>query len=255
MLELYNFSNSTCSQKVRFVLAEKDLEWVDKRLDSRRGEHLKPDYLAINPNGLVPSLIHDDAIILDASVIMEYLDEIFHDVSMVPENPVSRAHLRKWLRYMEEIPTPAIRYPSFQKYLIRSFKHLDDEAMRVHYKGENVDKVTVALGNSDERVATIRGRTEEALGERNSTSVVTDVLLTYRNENCRPAVYIRTGAGDLLAKFLLYQDQDADKTMQPTTIMHSFNSGLPVPAGGSLELEETGGCNVAYTLSGYYAQP
>ena len=134
MLELYNFSNSTCSQKVRFVLAEKDLEWVDKRLDSRRGEHLKPDYLAINPNGLVPSLIHDDAIILDASVIMEYLDEIFHDVSMVPENPVSRAHLRKWLRYMEEIPTPAIRYPSFQKYLIRSFKHLDDEAMEAQAK-------------------------------------------------------------------------------------------------------------------------
>ena len=85
--------------------------------------------------------------------------------------------------------------------------------------------------------------------------VVTDVLLTYRNENCRPAVYLRTGAGDLLAKFLLYQDQDADKTMQPTTIMHSFNSGLPIPAGGSLELQETGSCNVAYTLSGYYAQP
>ena len=134
MLELYNFQQSTCSQKVRFVLAEKNLEWVDKRLDSRRGEHLKPDYLAINPNGLVPSLIHDDAIILDSSVIMEYLDEIFHDVSMVPENPVSRAHLRKWLRYMEEIPTPAIRYPSFQKYLIRSFKHLDDEAMEAQAK-------------------------------------------------------------------------------------------------------------------------
>ena len=129
MLELYNFQQSTCSQKVRFMLAEKDLEWVDKRLDSRRGEHLKPEYLTINPNGLVPSLIHDGAIILDSSVIMEYLDEIFHNFSMVPADPVSRAHMRKWLRYMEEIPTPAIRYPSFQKYLIRSFKHLDDEGM------------------------------------------------------------------------------------------------------------------------------
>ena len=85
--------------------------------------------------------------------------------------------------------------------------------------------------------------------------VVTDLLLTYRNPNCHPVVYVRTGAGELLAKFLLYQDQDSDKTMQPTTIMHSFNSGLPIPAGGSLELQETGSCNVAYTLSGYYAQP
>ena len=35
MLELYNFQQSTCSQKVRFMLAEKDLEWVDKRLASQ----------------------------------------------------------------------------------------------------------------------------------------------------------------------------------------------------------------------------
>ena len=134
MLELYNFQQSTCSQKVRFLLAEKGLEWVDKRLDSRRGEQLKPDYLAINPNGLVPSLVHDGAIILDSSVIMEYLDEIFPDTSMVPADPVSRAHMRKWLRYMEEVPTPAVRYPSFQNYLIRSFKHLDDEAMEAQAK-------------------------------------------------------------------------------------------------------------------------
>ena len=134
MLELYNFQQSTCSQKVRFVLAEKGLEWVDKRIDSRRGEQLEPEYLAINPNGLVPSLIHDGAIILDSSVIMEYLDEIFPALSMVPADSVPRAHMRKWLRYMEEVPTPAIRYPSFQKYLIRSFKHLDDEAMEAQAK-------------------------------------------------------------------------------------------------------------------------
>jgi hypothetical protein len=85
--------------------------------------------------------------------------------------------------------------------------------------------------------------------------VVTDVLLTYRNANCHPTVSIRTGAGELLAKFFMYQDQDSDKTMQPTTIMHSFSSGLPVAAGGALELQEHDDCNVAYTLSGYYAQP
>ncbi len=134
MLELYNFQQSTCSQKVRFVLAEKDLEWVDKRLDSRRGEQLKPDYLALNPNGLVPTLVHDGAVILDSSVIMEYLDEIFPELSMVPADPVARAHMRKWLRYMEEVPTPAVRYPSFQKFLIRSFAHLDDEAMEAQAK-------------------------------------------------------------------------------------------------------------------------
>ena len=57
-------------------------------------------------------------------------------------------------------------------------EYLGDEAMRGHYKGENVDKVTVALGTSDERVAEIRGRTEEVLGERNRDSVATDMLFS-----------------------------------------------------------------------------
>ena len=127
MLELYNFQQSTCSQKVRFCLSEKGLEWKDTRLDSRTGEQLRPEYLKINPNGLVPTLIHDGNIIIDSSVIMEYLDEVFPETPMVPKDVVKRAWCRKWLRYFEEVPTPAIRFPSFQDYLIRSFKHLDDD--------------------------------------------------------------------------------------------------------------------------------
>ncbi len=134
MLELYNFQQSTCSQKVRFCLAEKNLEWKDTRLNSKTGEQLSPEYLKINPNGLVPTLIHDGNIIIDSSVIMEYLDEVFPETPMVPRDVVERAWCRKWLRYFEEVPTPAIRFPSFQDYLIRSFKHLDaekfDEAAR-----------------------------------------------------------------------------------------------------------------------------
>ncbi len=127
MLELYNFQQSTCSQKVRFCLAEKNLEWTDTRLDSRKSEQLSPEYLKLNPNGLVPTLVHDGSVIIDSSCIMEYLDEVFPDTPMVPGDPVARAKLRKWLRYFEEVPTPAIRDPSFQKYLIRSFQKLNAE--------------------------------------------------------------------------------------------------------------------------------
>ncbi len=127
MLELYNFQQSTCSQKVRFCLAEKGLEWKDTRLDSRKSEQLSPEYLKLNPNGLVPTLVHDGKVIIDSSVIMEYLDEVFPETAMVPGDPLRRAWMRKWLRYFEEVPTPAIRYPSFQKYLIRSFKNLNEE--------------------------------------------------------------------------------------------------------------------------------
>ncbi len=124
MLELYNFPPSTCSLKVRICLAEKGLEWTDHRLDSRNGDHLKPDYLKLNPNGVVPTLVHDGDVIIDSSVILEYLDEVFPDVSMTPADPVGRAHMRKWLRYFEEVATPAVRFPSFNRVLIHSFRKL-----------------------------------------------------------------------------------------------------------------------------------
>jgi glutathione S-transferase len=77
---LYNAPQSTCSQRVRFVLNAKNLPFEEHKLDLFSGDQLKPDYLAINPNGVVPSLVHDEQIITDSSVIIEYLDEAFPDV-------------------------------------------------------------------------------------------------------------------------------------------------------------------------------
>ena len=125
MLELYNFPMSTCSQKVRIALAEKGLEWKDHRIES--GEHLKPEYLALNPNGVVPTLVHDGVPIIDSSVICEYLDEVFPQHSTTPSDPVGRARMRAWLRYIEEVPTPAVRYPSFNRVLVRNLQKMSQE--------------------------------------------------------------------------------------------------------------------------------
>lgn len=121
MLRLYNFAHSTCSQKVRLVLWEKDLAFEDRIVDHKTREHLTEWYLKLNPNGVVPTLEHDGAIIIDSSVIMEYLDEVFPATPMVPRDPLGRAQLRKWLRYMEEVPTAAIRVPSFNRYIVRRY--------------------------------------------------------------------------------------------------------------------------------------
>jgi glutathione S-transferase len=126
MLSLYNFPQSTCSQKVRLVLWEKDLAFEDRIVDHKTREHLSEWYLKLNPNGVVPTMLHDDAVIIDSSVIAEYLDEVFPDVPMVPRDSVGRAHLRKWLRYLEEVPTAAIRVPSFNQYLARRYATMSD---------------------------------------------------------------------------------------------------------------------------------
>jgi glutathione S-transferase len=48
----------------------------ERKLDLLAGDQLKPDYLALNPNGVVPTLDHDGTIVIDSSVIIEYLDEV-----------------------------------------------------------------------------------------------------------------------------------------------------------------------------------
>ena len=86
-IELYNAPQSTCSQKVRLTLTEKELSFKEHRLKLFRGDQLEPEYLKLNPNGAVPTLIHDGTPIIDSSVIMEYLDDVFPSPRLSSERP------------------------------------------------------------------------------------------------------------------------------------------------------------------------
>ncbi len=128
MLELYNFSQSTCSLKVRICLAEKQLEWVDRRLVSKDHDHLSDWYLKLNPNGVVPTLIHDGRPVYESSVILAYLDEVFGEPSLTPGDAWKRARMRSWIAYVDQVTTPAVRYPSFQYGgLLLKFQTMSDE--------------------------------------------------------------------------------------------------------------------------------
>jgi glutathione S-transferase len=124
-LVLYHGGISTCSQKVRLVLAEKGLTFRGETIDVPAGEHLSEWYLALNPNGVIPTLVHDGAAIIDSSVICEYLEETFWDPPLAPGDALGRARMRAWMRYFEEVPTAAIRIPSFNLALLAPFRKLD----------------------------------------------------------------------------------------------------------------------------------
>ena len=113
-LVLYNAPQSTCSQRVRFTLHEKGLSFSELKLDLFSGDQLRPEYLKINPNGVVPSLVHDGHAIIDSAVIIEYLNEVFPEpTGLAPDDPVARAAMRSLIRYIDEVPTPAVRVPSY----------------------------------------------------------------------------------------------------------------------------------------------
>ncbi|MDH3351407.1 MAG: glutathione S-transferase family protein [Gammaproteobacteria bacterium] len=124
---LYNAPQSTCSQKVRICLWEKGLPFTEKKLDLFKGDQLTAEYKQLNPNGVVPTLLHDDEIIIDSSVIIEYLDELFPEVPLSPATPIGRAHMREWLRFFEEVAAPAVRVPSYNRVFLRHFQAMTDE--------------------------------------------------------------------------------------------------------------------------------
>lgn len=126
-LVLYHSDYSTCSQKVRLVLAEKGLLFTSHLMNFRTKDHLSESYLKMNPNGVVPTLTHHGQPVVDSSVIVEYLDEVYPDPALSPSQPMERARMRAWLRFIEEVPTAAIRYPSFQKVFIKHFQHFSRE--------------------------------------------------------------------------------------------------------------------------------
>jgi len=129
MLELYHNAYSTCSQKVRLCLWEKGLDFDLIELHFWKSEHLQPEYLKLNPNGVVPTLVHDGEPIVDSSVIVEYLDEVYPEVALSPRDALGRARMRSWLRYLEEVPTVAIRVPSFNKVFVNLRKEKSDQEL------------------------------------------------------------------------------------------------------------------------------
>ena len=128
---LYNAPQSTCSQRVRFALNAKDILFDEIKLDLLAGDQLKPDYLALNPNGVVPTLDHDGAIIIDSSVIIEYLDEIAPEpTNFTPEDPVLRARMRTLMHFIDEMAAAAVRVPTFNLAFLPRFAAMSEEAFK-----------------------------------------------------------------------------------------------------------------------------
>jgi glutathione S-transferase len=102
MLALYHNDMSLCAQKVRLCLAEKGLDWESRHMVLRSAEHQQPWYVKLNPRAVVPTLIHDDKVVTESNVILEYLDESFPEPALRPADPYGRARIRFWIKQLDE---------------------------------------------------------------------------------------------------------------------------------------------------------
>ena len=89
-LHLFHFVLSNCSQRVRLGLEEKGLPWTSHHLDLPANEHATPDYQRLNPNGVVPTLVHDGQVVIESNDILAYLDDRFPEPPLRPADGAAR---------------------------------------------------------------------------------------------------------------------------------------------------------------------
>ena len=103
MLELHHYEPYANSMKCLVCLEEKRLAFTSRYVDILRFEQHEAAFVKINPNGQVPVLVHDGRTIVESSVINEYLDDVFPETPLRPSDPVVRARMRVWSKWIDEI--------------------------------------------------------------------------------------------------------------------------------------------------------
>jgi len=101
LLKLYHGRTSVCSIKARLALAEKGQSF-ESQLLTLRGDQFDAEYMKLNPNAVVPTLIHDGKVIIESTVIMHYVDDTCDGPSLMPAAPLARAKVHMTAKLMDE---------------------------------------------------------------------------------------------------------------------------------------------------------
>ena len=133
MMILHHGWRSSASRRVRLCLEEKGLSYQGHHVDMAAMEHHSPEYLKINPNGVIPTLIHDGRPLHESGTICEYLDERFPDSPLRPEGPYERAQMRNWIRHIDGLIGNLIIF-NWRHHLQKTAQQWSDEELAAKLK-------------------------------------------------------------------------------------------------------------------------
>jgi glutathione S-transferase len=129
MMKLFYNWNAVCAMKVLMCLEEKELKYDLQPVDLGRFEQLGAEYLKLNPAGVVPTFVHDGVVLLESSVINEFLDDNYPATPLRPEDPYLRAVMRWWGKQIDDVVHTSIRPISFVRFVTPIVGAMDREKL------------------------------------------------------------------------------------------------------------------------------
>lgn len=116
-VDLYHFEPNANGGKPLIALHEKGVAFTSHWVDLLNWQQHQPEYLAINPKGQVPTLVHDGVIITESTPMGEYIDEAFDGPALRPADPAGRALMRRWSRYADEFLGPSLSMVAWNRFI------------------------------------------------------------------------------------------------------------------------------------------
>ncbi len=164
-MKLYTYFRSSAAYRVRIALNLKGIEYESVPVDLRPGAHRRPDYLARNPQGLIPALEDGGAFLSQSLAIIEYLEEIHPRPPLLPRTPLERARVRSMalavacdihplnnLRVLNLLRSPlghdeAAVDAWYRHWIAEGFRGLEEEARRASGDGRHMFGTAVTLAD------------------------------------------------------------------------------------------------------------
>jgi glutathione S-transferase len=130
-VKLYQNPASTNARRARLTAAVLGIDLDEVVLDLGKGEHKRPEYLALNPNGAVPTLVDGDFVLTESRAIMQYLAATRPESGLLPRDEKGRIEVTRWQFWDASHFSPAVGTVFFEKILKRLFSQGDPDPARI----------------------------------------------------------------------------------------------------------------------------
>ena len=150
MLKLYTYFRSSATFRVRIALNLKGLSYDPVFVHLPKGEHRKPEYAAVDPQALIPTLVDDGRALSQSLAIIEYLDETRPPPRLLPEDPAGRARVRS-LSLLVACEVQPLNNLRTLQHLMRSLGQNEEQisAWYRHWIADGLAKLEADLNRGD----------------------------------------------------------------------------------------------------------